>query len=276
MFSSRVTLLAVTAILASTGAVARAAGKSDVADAVMRGDKAALRTLLQQKSDVNAPQIDGATALHWAVYRDDLDTANLLISAGAKVDAANRDAFTPLAMASLYGNAPMIERLLAAGADAKQRLANGETMVMLAARSGSPLAVRVLVRAGADVNAKETLRGTSALMWAVEQRHPEAVKMLLELGPDNSARWGPAGLPRNSLAPHVDTAAVRDAAARHAAAAAAGRTYNEQLEYEVAQGSTITLGLRQNPNVVRSGRTPAPAAPGAGVRPLRKIGRAHV
>src|SRR6202035_3121680 len=101
-------------------------------------DAAALRTLLQQKADVNAPQIDGATALHWAVYRDDLAGAGLLIAAGAKVDAANREGFTPLAMASLYGNAPMIEKLLKAGAGAKQRLGNGETMVMLAARNGSP------------------------------------------------------------------------------------------------------------------------------------------
>ena len=42
-------------------------GKSDVADAAMRGDKAAVRALLAQKADVNAPQADGATALHWAV-----------------------------------------------------------------------------------------------------------------------------------------------------------------------------------------------------------------
>jgi uncharacterized protein len=261
MFTSRVMLLAVTAIVVAAGTAGRAAGKSDVADAAMRGDKTALRALLQQNADVNAPQIDGATALHWAVYREDLEAADLLIAAGAKVDAANRDAFTPLAMASLYGNVPIIERLLAAGADAKQRLANGETMVMLAARNGNPLSIRMLVRAGADVNAKENVRGTTALMWAAAERHPEAVKMLLEVGADFSARSGSAGLPRNYMAPRVDTAAVRDAALRHAAAAAAGRTYNEQLEFEVAQGSTIALGLRQNPNVVRSGRTQAPGTP---------------
>jgi ankyrin repeat protein len=257
MFTSRVTLLAVTAIVVGAGTVGRAAGKSDVADAVMKGDKAALRGLLQQNADVNAPQIDGATALHWAVYRDDLEAAEVLIAAGAKVDAANREAFTPLAMASLYGNVPMIERLLEAGADAKRRLANGETMVMLAARNGNPLAIRILVAAGADVNAKENLRGTNALMWAAEQRHPEAVEMLLEVGADYSAKSGPAGLPRNYMAPHVNTAAVRDAARRQAAAAAAGRTYDQQLEYEASQGMKISLGLRglltaggQRPNLV--------------------------
>ena len=56
----------------------RSAGKSDVADAAMRGDRTALRALLQQKADVSAPQIDGATALHWAVYRGDVEMADLL------------------------------------------------------------------------------------------------------------------------------------------------------------------------------------------------------
>ena len=34
---------------------------SDVADAVMKGDAEAVRRLVQQKADVNAPQVDGAT-----------------------------------------------------------------------------------------------------------------------------------------------------------------------------------------------------------------------
>src|SRR5262245_36955697 len=253
-------------LIALTSALANAAGRSDVADAVMKGDKTALRTLLQQKADVTAPQIDGATALHWAVYRGELDTADLLIGAGAKVDAANRNGFTPLAMASLYGNAPLIERLLQAGADPRQRLANGETMVMLAARNGTPQAIKMLAAAGADVNAKENLRGTTALMWAAEQRHAEAVKILLEIGADHGAKSGPAGLPRNYMAPRVNTAAVKDAQRRYAAAIAAGRTYEQQLEYEIAQGSKVNIGFRTlnlrraDPTSPENGGPPQPAA----------------
>jgi ankyrin repeat protein len=246
--------------LVVSASVVFAAGKSPVADAVMKGDAAALRTLLQQKADVNAPQIDGATALHWAVYRGDLATADLLIAAGAKVGAANREGFTPLAMASLYGNGPMIEKLLKAGADAKQRLGNGETMVMLAARNGNPQAVKVLAGAGADVNAKENLRGTTALMWAAEQHHPAAVKMLLELGADFKAKSGPAGLPRNYMAPRVNTAAVKEAQRRYGDAIAAGRTYEQQLEYEVAHGAKINIGFRGALNNRRTDLQGPPAA----------------
>ena len=252
-------LIGMAALVLSLAGAVRAAGRSDVADAVMKGNKAALRTLLQQKADVNAPQADGATALHWAVYRDDLDAADQLIRAGAKVDAANRDGITPLAMASLYGSTAMVDKLLQAGADAKQRGPSGETMIMRAARNGNPDTIKRLVAAGADVNAKENLRGTTALMWAAEQRHAAAVKVLLEVGADFSARSGAAGLPRNYMAPRVNTAAVRDAARRQAAAIEAGRTYEEQLEYEVSQGAKISMGFR--------GTVGSAAARGEGQRP---------
>ena len=263
---------AAVAALAAAVSAGAASGKSDVADAAMKGDTAALRTLVERKADVNAPQVDGATALHWAVYRDDRDSVDLLIKAGAKVDASNREGVTPLAMASLYGSASVVDRLLNAGADAKRRGPAGETMLMLAARNGNPDVIKRLVAAGAEVNAKEPLRGTTALMWAVEQRHPGAVKMLLEIGADHGAKTGPAGLPRNYMAPRVNTAAVKDAARRYAAAAAAGRTYEQQLEYEAAQGMKISLGFRGvlNAGGQRTEATAPPAAgagPGAGVPP---------
>ena len=69
----------------------RGAG-SDVADAVMNRDNAALQALLKKKADVNAPQRDGATALHWAVYHDDAEAADVLLRAGAKPAASTAPA----------------------------------------------------------------------------------------------------------------------------------------------------------------------------------------
>ena len=79
---------------------------------------------------------------------------------------------------------------------------------MFAARNGNPQAVKLLVEAGADVNARERLRGTTALMWAAEQRHPEAVKVLLAAGADPSLKSAGAGLPRNYMANRVNTRTV--------------------------------------------------------------------
>jgi ankyrin repeat protein len=237
----------------------RGAG-SEVADAVMNRDHGALQLLLRKKADVNAPQRDGATALHWAVYNDDAEAADLLLRAGAKPNVVNRTGMSPLAMAALYGSTPLVDRLLKAGADAKSLGPNGETMLMYAARNGRPEAVKLLVEAGADVNAKEKLRGTTALMWAVEQKHSEAVGVLLASGADVAAKSGGAGLPRNYLAPRVNTRAVEEAQKRRVRAQQAGRTYEQQLEFEYENG--MDLGASRNaftPNRARGG-----AAGGAG------------
>ena len=72
----------VAALVVALVAISQAAGKSDIADAAMRGDAAAVQGLIAKKGDVNAPQADGATALHWAVYRGDRELAAVLLRAG--------------------------------------------------------------------------------------------------------------------------------------------------------------------------------------------------
>lgn len=160
---------------------------SPVADAAMKRDRAALRTLLAQKADVNASQADGATALQWAAWNNDLETADLLIAAGANVKTASREGATPLYLASLEGSALMIGKLLNAGADANELGPQGETPLMLASRSGNLDAMNVLLEHKADVNAKDKLRGTTPLMWASEQGHPAALKLLIAHGADVAA-----------------------------------------------------------------------------------------
>ncbi len=167
---------------------ASAAG-SEVADAAMKQNREAVRSLLQRKADVNAPQVDGTTALHWAVRVDDVEMAELLIGAGANVAAANRQGVTALQLAALNGSAPMLDRLLKAGADPNAALTpHRDTALMLAARTGKVEALSLLLETGAGDNDKETWGGTTALMWAVAERHPAAVELLIERGADVNAR----------------------------------------------------------------------------------------
>jgi ankyrin repeat protein len=184
---------------------------SAVADAAMKGDKGALRMLVQKKADINASQADGATAIQWAAYRNDLEMADILIAAGADVKLANRDGATPLWLAAENGSAGMIGKLLEAGADPNERNRNGETPLMMAARTGDIAALEVLLDHKADPALKEKLRGTTALMWAVEQSHPEAIKTLLAHGADVNAASNPDT--RNSrlnLAPTVQERILQD------------------------------------------------------------------
>jgi ankyrin repeat protein len=163
--------------------------KSDLADAAQRGDKAAVRALILKKADVNAPQLDGTTALHWTVQANDAELTDLLLKSGAKVSAATVAGATPLQLAAINGNAIILGRLITAGADPNAALTrSGDTALMIAARTGKVEAVRVLLDRGAKVNAQETWGGTTALMWAVAEKHPEITKLLLERGADVKAR----------------------------------------------------------------------------------------
>jgi len=174
-------------LILSLAGVAHAA-TSEIANAAMNGDKAAVRSLIERKANVNAPQVDGTTALHWAVEANDLDTAELLIRAGANVSAANQDGATPLRLATMNGNAAMIGTLIEAGADPNAPLTeSGDTPLMMAARTGKPDAVKVLLDHGAMVNARESWGGTTALMWAVSEHHPDVVKTLVARGADVNA-----------------------------------------------------------------------------------------
>ena len=179
---SLLTALCVAVCLAVTAASA-AESESRLADAAKRQDRAAVRALLLQGVDVNAPQVDGMTALHWAVYHDDLETTKLILAAGAQVEAGNRYGVSPLSLACQNGNAAVVELLLAAGADPNTTLPGGETVLMTAARTGKLGPVKALITRGADVNAQER-KGQTALMWAAADGHAAAVDALIEAGAD--------------------------------------------------------------------------------------------
>jgi ankyrin repeat protein len=151
-------------------------------------DVAEVRALIRQKVDVNTPQGDGATALHWAAHWDDLTLANLLLSAGARANAANDHKVTPLSLACLNGSASMVEALLRAGANPNLASVAGETPLMIAAHTGNVTVVRQLLTRGADVKAAESTAGQTALMRAVAQNHEAVVRALLEAGADVRAR----------------------------------------------------------------------------------------
>jgi len=170
------------------GATAAQAATAEVADAAMRGDREALRAALGRRADVNAPQVDGMTALHWAAHQDDVESVELLLRAGANVKAANRYGITPLTLAITNGDSAMVEALLKAGADPNTTLPGGETALMTAARVGTLASVKALVARGAHVDSKDEKHGQTALMWAAAEGHAPVVEMLVELGADYKAR----------------------------------------------------------------------------------------
>lgn len=248
-----------------TTVVLLAAGDTRMADAAMQGNKESVRSLIRQKADVNAPQGDGMTALHWAAFHDELELTKLLIASGANVKAATRDgAITALFMACTNGNAALIELLLNAGAGANSVKANGTTALMTAASSGNADAVKVLLSHGADVNAKELVHGQTALMFAAALNRDSVVKLLMEHGADANVSTAVRKLEKVRF--DMDGNIVEDKAALTGAAASANSVptgeRSPELKAEVAELRALvrTLAARVDELENRSGTAKAGVA----------------
>jgi uncharacterized protein len=183
-------LCGLSCVLLLSTAIPGAAADRDLRliEAVKKADRVAVRALVKQGVNVNAGEADGRTALHWAAYRSDQETVNVLIEAGASLNAVTDLGITPLWVACTNGSTGIIAKLLAAGADPNIVPETDGTPLMIASRTGNAEAVKLLLAHRADVNAKEASRGQTALMWAVAERHPQVVRLLLEKGANVHAR----------------------------------------------------------------------------------------
>lgn len=172
--------------LGMSAMLSAAPGGSPIADAAMKGDVAAIRTLIKQGADVNAARGDGMSGLHWAAEKNHPEIASLLVYAGANTAAVTRiGQYTPLHVAARAGSPAVVDVLIKAGAavDAKAN-PSGATPLHLAANAGSAPIIRALIAAGADKNAREAEWGQTPLMFAAAWNRVEAVKALTAAGAD--------------------------------------------------------------------------------------------
>jgi ankyrin repeat protein len=163
-------------------------GSPSVAEAAKNQQKTALQALLKQKAAVNAPDVEGMTALMWAAHWNDLEMTQMLLKAGADPKLKSTFDDNALYEACLNGNAAIVEALLKAGADPNMTRGEGETALMTASRSGNLDTVKALLAHSANVNAKEPWREETALMWASAENHPDVVKALIAAGADVNAK----------------------------------------------------------------------------------------
>ncbi len=185
--------LVATSVFVAT--LAAAAADLRLVEAAKTRNREAVRSLLQESVDVNATQLDGASALAWAAHWNDLETAEILIRAGADSNLANDYGVTPLLLACGKGSSDMVQKLLNAGADPNAAQWMGVTPLMICSRSGNLDAVKLLLTHEADPRAKDNRRGQTALMWAAARQHLEVARLLLEYGAAiNTATHMPAGL----------------------------------------------------------------------------------
>ncbi len=184
----RTALLCAVAAAALFHAADGEAAGGGLLDAARAGEREAALDLIKDGADPAEREADDTTALHWAVHNDDPVLVKRLLDAGADPNARNDYGVTPLAEAAVRGDDRIIALLLKAGADAESPTDYDQTALMAVARTGNLESARLLLEAGAAVDARETWRGQTALMWAAAQCQPAMIALLIEHGADPEAR----------------------------------------------------------------------------------------
>jgi ankyrin repeat protein len=143
-----------------------AGGEPALVLAVREGSMRVFQVLLDQPGiQVDAPALNGNTALMMAAFKRNRPAAEALVARGA---AVNRPGWTPLHYAAASGDEDIARLLIKRGArvDAVSPPASGSlTPLMMAAREGKPDMAVFLLRQGANPQLKNT-EGLSAAQIA--------------------------------------------------------------------------------------------------------------
>lgn len=192
----------------------------DIVKAVQYGAISRVRELVEGGADVNLPDSDTITLLHWAAINNRSEIVKYLLEKNVAVDSIGGDLnSTPLHWATRQGHLASVVLLMNAGADPLIKDAEGCSSIHLAAQFGHTAVVayliarnvsadtfdaggmtalmwsswkilsldpvRLLLTLGANPNLQDLTHGNTALHWAILARNPRAIYTLIFKGKAN-------------------------------------------------------------------------------------------
>lgn len=155
----------------------------DIVKATQYGAFGRVKELVEAGWDVNQPDHETVTLLHWAAINNRREIIQYLLSKGATVNAIGGELqSTPLHWATRQGHLEATVLLVRAGADPTLRDAEGCACLHLAAQFGHTAVVAYLVARGVSPDEPDAA-GMTPLMWACwKVSSVDPTRLLLTLG----------------------------------------------------------------------------------------------
>jgi ankyrin repeat protein len=155
--------------------------------AVIAGDVARIKEIIDAGADVNAKDALDRTPLHLAAFHGRTEVIDLLIAHGADVNARDLAATPPLHAAVIAGKqGAAVQMLLDRRADLHAINEKGQTALHLAAATGQPKLTKFLIERGADVH-KADFDGQLPVYYARRNHHPQTTAVLERAAREKSA-----------------------------------------------------------------------------------------
>ncbi|KAK2675010.1 Ankyrin repeat [Fusarium oxysporum f. sp. vasinfectum] len=135
--------------------------------------------LVEKRSEINAQDSTGKTALHVAIEHGLDAEAQTLIQNEADIGIGDNEGQQPLYHACVEGNTELVKLLLSKSAIVNAASNNGETPLAAACRNGHTEIVNILLDEKANTKTADEEKWTP-LHWASWENHKEIVKRLLD------------------------------------------------------------------------------------------------
>lgn len=146
---------------------------AEIHQAVMAGDFAKVKVILDKNPSLVNTSEDGITPVLYAAYQENRKMVNFLVSRGARTD---------MFVVTIIGDKAKVKSFLDANpnlVNAKDQ--NGQTPLHWAANKGHIQIVKMLVSLGAKINLKDNT-GWTPIEYAEEMQRKDVVKFLKQKG----------------------------------------------------------------------------------------------
>lgn len=154
------------------------ASTTQLHDAVIRNDAAAVQAALKSGTHVNSRDYFGDTPLHYSAALNRPEITRLLLQSGANANSRNNKGDTSLHQATQWNKLEIAKQLVEQGANVNAQNNDGRTPLMLACGSGFTDLARLFVARQADLALRDK-DGKTAQDIARENSQTETLNFIL-------------------------------------------------------------------------------------------------